>query len=165
MKKKDIFAITIELILNEIRNRPNVISVTPLYLTFSTRMVSQFMKIPKIVQNSSEKHGEENNLASIAIQYQFEDLHIYEDYFSIKLYFGQVLEKLCIPYSAIYSFELYNYGTFTRADENFDIANFQSFDITSYDMLNKNVEEDEEGIKKDNCKIIYFDDLHDDLQQ
>ena len=41
---------------------------------------------------------------TIVLQYQFEDLEVKEDYFTVKISFGGVREKVKVPFSAITSF-------------------------------------------------------------
>jgi hypothetical protein len=41
---------------------------------------------------------------TIVLQYQFEDLEVKEDYFTVKISFGGVREKVRVPFSAITSF-------------------------------------------------------------
>jgi hypothetical protein len=58
---------------------------------------------PKVVisQKLKKRYPEE---MTIVLQYQFENLEVYDDYFSVSLSFDGVKEKLVIPYDALTAF-------------------------------------------------------------
>lgn len=154
-KKLDVFSLMLFLILQKIKSNPDSINNHPLYLTF-LKSKTPLLNIPKFIANSDDG----NPFASIVIQYQFEDLVIFRDFFSIKLYFGQNLEKLCIPYSSIVSFELYNYMSASKPEDSFEMANNVA---TMFEVdFDQNVEDTNgESCTKNYGRVINFDDIKD----
>ena len=125
------------------------------YISFLTQLPGVSIS-PKLRKNYPEE-------MTIVLQYQYEDLLVFENYFSVKLSFDGIRETITIPYIALTSFADPNGDSFgLKFDTSYSKAeNFSIFNQSEIPV----VKETDSMISKeqDNSKVVDLASFRDKL--